>query len=65
MLLFKQAYKGRNTVVDLDESGISERFEEVMFLLHMEHDLDPDVLAAADDVLRVFRAREAKNVDID
>jgi hypothetical protein len=61
-MLFKQRSHVRKIAVEPENPSIADRFAEVMVRLHLEHDLEPDVLAAAEDVLRVFRARKKKVV---
>jgi hypothetical protein len=65
MLRFKQRSRVRKIAAEQENPNIADRFAKVMVRLHFEHDLEPDVLAAAEDVLRVFRAREMKRVGID
>ena len=64
-MLFKQRSHVRKMAVEPENPSIADRFAEVMVRLHLEHDLEPDVLAAAEDVLRVFRARERKRIGKD
>jgi hypothetical protein len=64
MLRFKQRSYVRKTV-EPENPSIADRFAEVVVRLHLEHDLEPDVLAAAEDALRVFRATERQRVGID
>jgi hypothetical protein len=46
-MLFKQRSHVRKIAVEPENPSIADRFAEVMVRLHLEHDLGPDVLAAA------------------
>jgi hypothetical protein len=57
MLRFRLLPYIGKVAVDLENPSIADRFAEVMVRAHCEYELPPDVLAAAEDVLRALTAR--------
>ena len=62
---FKLRPHGRQLALERTGPSIADRFADVITRLHLEYALEPDVLEAAEDVLRVFRAKEKKRADAD
>jgi hypothetical protein len=48
--------------VESDQFDIADRFSEVMLDISREYDLSPDVLAAAQEVIRALRGKEQAEV---
>jgi hypothetical protein len=40
------------------QTTIVDQFTQIIARIRLEYDLDPDVLATAEDILETFRARE-------
>jgi Protein of unknown function (DUF3775) len=58
MMGFELRPHDRQVALHPTDPSIADRFLEVIVRLHLEKSLEPDVLEAAGDVLRVLRAEE-------
>jgi hypothetical protein len=65
MMGLKLRPHGRQLALESTKPSIADRFADVITRVQLEHALEPDVLEAAEDVLRVFRAKEKKRADAD
>jgi hypothetical protein len=44
------------------QTTIVDQFTKIIARIRLEYDLDPDVLATAEDILETFRAREPRQL---